>query len=43
MDFKKDTITDIKVATNVTMKYLFSLVISVTTDYVFQSMSLALP
>ena len=28
---------------NVTMKYLYSFVVSVTTYYVFQSMSMALP
>ena len=40
---KKDSVTDKRVATNVTMKYLYSFVISVTTYYVFQSMSTALP
>ena len=35
MDFKKDSITDKRFAINVTMKYLYSFVISVTTYYVF--------
>ena len=40
---KKDSITDKRFAINVTMKYLYSFVISGTTYYVFQSMSMALP
>ena len=43
MDFQKDSITDKRFAINVTMKYLYSFVISVTTYYDFQSMSMALP
>ena len=43
MDFKKDSVTEKGVTTNVTMKYLYSFLISVTTYYVFQSMSMALP
>ena len=35
--------TDKIFAISVTMKYLYSFVISVTTYYVFQSMSMALP
>ena len=42
MDFQKDSITDKRLAINVAMKYLYSFVISVTTYYVFQSMSMAL-
>ena len=43
MDFQKDSITDKRFVINVTMKYLNSFVISVTTYYVFQSMSMTLP
>ena len=43
MDFQKESITDKRFAINVTMKYLHSFVISVTTYYDFQSMSMALP
>ena len=43
MDFQKDSINDKRFAINVTMKYLYRFVISVTTYYVFQSMSMALP
>ena len=43
MGFQKDSITDIRFAINVTMKYLYSFVFSVTTYYDFQSMSMALP
>ena len=43
MDFQKDSITDKRFAINVTMKSLYNFVISVTTYYVFQSMSMALP
>ena len=43
MDFQKNSITDKKFGINVTMKYLYSVVISVTTYYVFQSMSTAEP
>ena len=43
MDFQKDSITDKRVATNATMKYIYSFVNSVTTSYVFQSMSMVLP
>ena len=43
MNFQKDLITDKRFALNVTMKYLYSFVISVTTYYVFQSNSMALP
>ena len=43
MDFQKDSITDKRFAINVTMKYLYRFVICVTTYYVFQSMSMALP
>ena len=35
MDFQKDSITDMSFAINVTMKYHYSFVISVTTYYVF--------
>ena len=35
MDFQKDSITDKRFANNVTMKYLYSFVISITTYYVF--------
>ena len=42
-DFQKDSITDKRFAINVTLKYLYSFVIIVTTYYVFQSMSMALP
>ena len=34
MDFQKDSITDKIFAINVTMKYLYSFVIIVATDYV---------
>ena len=42
--FQKDSITDKRFAfaINVTMKYLYNFVISVTTYYVFQSMSMTL-
>ena len=43
MDFQKDSITDKRFAIYVAMKYLYSFVVSVTTYYVFQSMSMALP
>ena len=43
MDFQKVSITDKRFAINVTMKILYNFVISVTTYYVFQSMSMALP
>ena len=43
MDFTKDSITEKRFAFNVTMKYLYNFVISVTTYPVFQSMSMALP
>ena len=43
MDFQKDSLTDKRFAINVTMKYRYSFVISVTTYYVFQSMSMAVP
>ena len=43
MDFHKDLKTDERFAINVTVKYLYSFVISVTTYYVFQSMSMTLP
>ena len=39
----KDSITDKRLAINVTMKDDYSFVISDTTYYVFQSMSMALP
>ena len=42
-DFQKDSITDNRFAINVIMNYLYSFVISVTTYYVFQPMSTALP
>ena len=35
MDFQKDSINDKRFAIHVTMKYLYSFVISVTTYYVF--------
>ena len=43
MDFQKDSITYKRFAIKVAMKYLYSFVISVTTYYVFQSMSMPLP
>ena len=43
MDFQKDSLTDKRFAIIVTMKYLYSIVTSVTTYYVFQYMSIALP
>ena len=43
MDFQKDSTTDKRFAINITMKYLYSFVISATTYYVFQYMSMALP
>ena len=39
----KNSITDKRFAIYVTMKYLYSFVISVATYYVFQSMSMVLP
>ena len=39
----KRFITDNRFAINVTMKYLYSFVISVTAYYVYQSMNMALP
>ena len=43
MEFQKESITDKRFAINAAMKYLYSFVISVTTYYVFQSMSMDLP